>query len=436
MSPMQRTRKGNLLIVAFHFPPYAASSGPLRPLKFSRYLPEFDWSTTVLTINPFAYERADYHQWPRTEDEPAVIRAFGLDARKHLSIRGRYPKLAALPDRWGSWCLAAIPAGLRAIQERHIDVILTTFPIASAVLIGYILHKLTRKPWVVDFRDPMVHEGSQLDPLTGRIWRWLEEKAVSCASRLIFTAPSALRMYLKRYPQLAKEKCLLVVNGYDEEDFKDLRIDEPIASPSNRPLRLLHTGLLYSKERDPRPFFRAVARLKREGLISPFEVQIQLRGSGNEREYASMIEELDLDGLIQIFNPLPYREALQECADSDGLLLFQGDHFDRQIPAKTYEYLRVCKPIFALVSRAGDATALLNDMGGTTVVNLLDEEEIYKALPVFLESLRDGTHPRPDRHKILRYTRRNQAHTLAQSLSELKEVGSAKELDASNHLVR
>ena len=75
-------------------------------------------------------------------------------------------------------------------------------------------------------------------------------------------------------------------------------------------------------------------------------------------------------------------------------------------------------------------------MGGTTVVNLLDEEEIYKALPVFLESLRDGTHPRPDKHKILRYTRRNQARTLAQSLSELKEVGSAKELDASNHLVR
>ncbi len=422
MSPTQRTRKGNLLIVAFHFPPYGASSGPLRPLKFAHYLSEFAWSTTVLTINPFAYERPDYHQWRMTEDGPAVIRAFGLDARQHLSIRGRYPKLAALPDRWGSWCLAAIPAGLRAIQERHIDVILTTFPVASAVLIGYVLHKLTGKPWVVDFRDPMVHAGSQLDPLTRQIWRWLEEKAVSCASRLIFTAPSALRMYLIRYPQLAKEKCLLVVNGYDEEDFKGLRIDEPITTPSNRPLRLLHAGLLYSKERDPRPFFRAVARLRREGLISPMEVQIQLRGSGNEREYTSVLEELDLDGLIQVFNPLPYREALQECADSDALLLFQGDHFDRQIPAKTYEYLRLRKPILALASPTGDATALLNDMGGTTFVNLQDEEEIYRALPVFLESLRDGTHPLPDRHKILLYARRNQARTLALCLSELTEV--------------
>jgi hypothetical protein len=184
----------------------------------------------------------------------------------------------------------------------------------------------------------------------------------------------------------------------------------------------LHAGLLYSKERDPRPFFRAVARLRREGLISPLEVQIQLRGSGNEREYTSVLEELDLDGLIQVFNPLPYREALQECADSDALLLFQGDHFDRQIPAKTYEYLRLRKPILALASPTGDATALLNDMGGTTFVNLQDEEEIYRALPVFLESLRDGTHPLPDRHKILQYARRNQARTLALCLSELAEV--------------
>jgi len=65
---------------------------------------------------------------------------------------------------------------------------------------------------------------------------------------------------------------------------------------------------------------------------------------------------------------------------------------------------------------------LLNDMGGTTFVNLQDEEEIYRALPVFLESLRDGTHPLPDRHKILQYARRNQARTLALCLSELTEV--------------
>src|SRR5258708_34892269 len=155
MSPTQRTRKGTLLIVAFHFPPYAASSGPLRPLKFAHYLSEFAWSTTVLTINPFAYERPDYHQWRMTEDGPAVIRAFGLDARQHLSIRGRYPKLAALPDRWGSWCLAAIPAGLRAIQERPIDLTLYTFLVASARVIGLVIPKLTAKPLVWGFPDPM-----------------------------------------------------------------------------------------------------------------------------------------------------------------------------------------------------------------------------------------------------------------------------------------
>ena len=37
--------------------------------------------------------------------------------------------------------------------------ILSTYPTATAVMIGYLLHRLTGKPWIVDFRDSMTEEG-------------------------------------------------------------------------------------------------------------------------------------------------------------------------------------------------------------------------------------------------------------------------------------
>ena len=96
-------------------------------------------------------------------------RVFALDTQRHLSFRGRYPRALALPDRWVSWCLGAILSGYRTIRREKCDVILTTFPIASAVLIGWILHRLTGTPWVADFRDSMTEPDYPRDRSTWRV---------------------------------------------------------------------------------------------------------------------------------------------------------------------------------------------------------------------------------------------------------------------------
>ena len=55
------------------------------------------------------------------------------------------------------------------------------------------------------------------------MYRWIERQAMTFASRIVFTAESTRRMYRDRYPSLPAERCLLIPNGYDEEDFRDLR---------------------------------------------------------------------------------------------------------------------------------------------------------------------------------------------------------------------
>jgi hypothetical protein len=132
-----------------------------------------------------------------------------------------------------------------------------------------------------------------------------------------------------------------------------------------------------------------------------------------------MIRGLGIDDLVHLLPPLPYREALQECADSDGLLLLQAASCNHLIPAKVYEYLRLRRPILALTAEDGDTAELLRETGGATTVDLADEEAIYRTLPSFLRLVRNGIHPLPDGGKVPRYARQNQAADLAKSLSGL-----------------
>jgi glycosyltransferase involved in cell wall biosynthesis len=408
--------RGRVLVAAYHFPPQAGSSGLLRSLKFCRYLPEFGWKPTVLTIHPRAHEQVNDSQLAEIPADVEVIRAFGLDTRRHLSFRGAYPRALALPDRWISWLLGAVPAGLRAIRKNDIDAIFTTYPIATAVLIGYVLHRLTGKPWIVDFRDSMTEDEYPQDPATRRVYRWIERKAVRHASKLLFTAPGAIRMYRQRYPELTEDRCILMPNGYDEPDFTGIAAQR---QPEER-LRLLHSGLIYPWERDPRPFFRALARLKAEGEISAQTLSVELRACGAEDEFRKNVTELGIEDLVHFLPALPYRASLQDAADADALLLLQAACCDHQVPAKAYEYLRLNKPVLALTSASGDTASQLNDAGGATIVDLADENAICDALPRFLQQVRTGSYPLPSVVKSRFYSRRIQAGRLAECLQAVK----------------
>ena len=405
--------RGRVLMVAYHFPPQAGSSGLLRSLKFCRYLPEFGWLPTVLTIDPRAYERTDTSQMAEIPPEVNVIRAFGLDSQRHLSLGGRYFRATALPDRWASWLAGAVPAGLYHIWKKNVDVIFTTYPIASAVLIGYFLHVLSGKPWVVDFRDSMTEEGYPENRRARRAYQWIERQAIGHGSRFLFTAPSTIRMYLERYPTLSADKCLLLPNGYDEPDFEDL-VPQPTIPAK---IRLLHSGLIYPWERDPGPFFRALARLKSEGKISSETVSIDLRACGSEAKFRKDVEELDIQDIVHFLPALPYRSSLQDAAQANSLLLLQAACCDHQIPAKVYEYVRLRKPILALTTHNGDTARLLDETGGATIVDLADERAIYSALPSFLSSVRSGSHPLPGKSDA--HSRHAQVRRLAGCLDGL-----------------
>ena len=411
-----RSAQRRVLLIAFHFPPQAGSSGILRTLKFCRYLPQFGWLPTVLTVHPRVYERIDISQLDEVPPEVKILRTFALDSSRHLSWRQRYAKQTALPDRWVSWVLGAVPVGWYQIQGRRIDAIFSTYPIATAHLIGYLLHCLTGKLWIVDFRDSMTEENYPFDQATRRVYQWIEKKAIQHGSLFLFTARSAIRMYLERYPELRPENCLLLPNGYDDSDFEAVSVRPP--HPLRR-IRLLHSGLIYAWERDPRPFFQALAQLKAHGQISQQTLSVDLRASGSEDEFQRYINKLGIADLVHFEPALSYRAALRDASNADALLLIQRAVCNHQVPAKTYEYLRLRKPLLALTDRNGDTAALLEEVGGSTITDPEDAQAISKTLLIFLDQVRNGIHPLPDPEVYARYSRVAQTSQLAAALDTL-----------------
>lgn len=414
-SAFENSRSKRALMVAFHFPPLLGSSGILRTLKFSQYLPEFGWQPIVLTAHPRAYpERANANA---VRACTIVHRAFALDTRRHLSIRGAYPQSLALPDRWASWWLGAVPAGLRLIRKYRPELIWSTYPVATAHLIGLTLHRLTGVPWVADFRDPMAQDGYPADPLEWRVYKWLEHQVLRHSAHSVFTTPGALRSYSETYPGVPAARFELIPNGYDEADFASLNSIQ--ARPNGGPIVLVHSGTLYPSERDPRQLFAALSKLLRTGKLRCGELKIVLRATGHDDYIKQLLAQFAIAQVVSIEPPLPYRDALAEMIAADGLLILQASNCNEQIPAKLYEYLRARRPVLALTDPNGDSAAALQEAGIDTIAPLDSTDAIIEALPRFLDLVRCGQAPVATHEHIAKSSRRFRTQQLAALFNRL-----------------
>lgn len=382
-----------VLMIAYHYPPQHGSSGLQRTLSFGNYLPEFGWEPIVLTAHPRAYPAIDNGQVGDISKNIRVYRAFALDTSRHLSINGRYSRLMALPDPFVTWWLGAVPKALYLIKKYRPDVIWTTYPIATAHLIGISIHKLTGIPWIADFRDSMTESNYPRDRRKKKVYQWIERCTVKLCTTAVFTTPGAVEMYSERYPDLPKNRWVAIGNGYDENLFRS--VEEDLASTQedvkkSTRIVLVHSGILYPDERDPQCFFSAVSELKREGKIDAEKINIVLRATGHDTLYQGMLIDFDISDIVSLEPSIAYRDAFREMLSSDGLIIFQASSCNHQIPAKAYEYLRAGKPVLALTDPNGDTARMLNDWGIAQLAPLDDKISIKDTLINFIRQIKSG----------------------------------------------
>jgi glycosyltransferase involved in cell wall biosynthesis len=404
-------------MIAFHFPPLHGSSGIQRTLKFVRYLPEHGWQPIVLSASPRAYEKISNDQIDDIPPDIVVKRAFALDASRHFALGTRYPRFLALPDRWAPWVVGGVLSGLSLIRKHRPEVIFSTYPIASAHVIGLALHKLSGLPWIADFRDPMTDTDYPVDPVLRRIHTWLERTTFANCDRAVVTTPGTFEMYRTKYPAL-QDRLVEIQNGYDEENFAAAE-RRAWTKARERPVTLLHSGIMYPSERDPKSFIAALGDLKRKGKISTHSLRLIFRASGHDEFLRELLEKAGVDDIVELAPSIPYEAALSEMLEADGLLIFQAANCNLQIPAKLYEYLRARRPILAVTDPQGDTAATLRRVGVNTIVRIDSATDIAEGLVAFTELVGQKMAPIADQETVLGYSRRARSAELARLFDDV-----------------
>lgn len=410
-----------VLLIAFHYPPCATSSGMQRTLAFSRDLHAHGWDPIVLTVDPRAYQRTSEGQIADIPSYVDVHRARAIDVSRLLSVSGRYVARLAVPDQWWAWSWTALLHARRLVEAAKVDVIWSTYPIASAHVLASRLHRLTGRPWIADFRDPMVEYVESMqqwfpkDEALRRSRLAIERNALEKCARAVYCTSGASRIVSDRYAGVFDSKLAVIPNGFDEDAFQvaDSFRKETAGGATRRVL--LHSGTIYpGADRDPTALFRAVRQLLDEGLVDPTSFELRLRDPSNEEYFTRLAQQHGVSSVVSILPPLPYYHALAEMMEVSALLVLQGHTSNPAVPAKLYEYLRAQRPIIGLVDPAGETAATLAGVGIDTTASLVDASAIYAQLRKWLGSTGEEMVARlPGPDVIARLSRRTRAMELA-----------------------
>jgi glycosyltransferase involved in cell wall biosynthesis len=377
-----------VLMVAFHWPPLGGSAA-IRNVQTAHTLRAHGWDPVVV--------------------HGGIWRGYPTDASLRSDVEAVEATAPFLPPGWFfpdeqvGWIPAAVGSGLHALH-RGARVIWTTSPPASAHVIGWILKRVTGRPWVMDYNvewatNPAVRwrsEGQQ------RRHRRLEAFLLRRADAVC----SLSARHLERLP--VPVRSLVVEAGYDPRRFhptprRSLKLD--------RPFVITHTGSLFGVQR-PDAFVRAVNALVEQGALAPD--RIIARFVGNLWEGAASLR--DARFRVETRSLVPYAEVPALIADSDALLVTLAPEAECVVPNKVYEYMAAGRPILAIVPRANPVTALVEGTCSGVAVDPSDEPAVRAAILSLVQGRFDYA---PDARAVASYELGPTIGKLAALLNEL-----------------
>lgn len=424
----------NVLVVAYYFPPLGLS-GVQRTLKFVKYLPQFGWRPTVLTVTPTGYFAQDETLLVDLEgvdvriervgspDPNRLFRRKGTVAPPPEAARRTFSFLSDLffiPDNKIGWRKKAVARASEILAAEKFSVIFATAPPWTDLLIGLDLREKFDIPLVVDYRDPWHDAPHKHFPTPWHRWRntTLEKRVLKRASGVITTNRRVKELMVKRFKVLSYNDVTIIPQGYDPADFdpglfpgggaaggaKAAGGGAAAAGGAGQPrdarMKVTHAGVFYGK-RSPRPFLEAVARLRTDDTEAFTALDVRLVGV-LQKEHLRLIESLGLKETVTATGYLPHRECVREMQTSDLLWLTLDN--DTQSPGKLYEYLGTRRPILGCVP-SGFVRQTLEEYGAAMVVDPGDVKGIAAALRRFASLHRDNRLPVPSASAAARFDR-------------------------------
>lgn len=287
--------------------------------------------------------------------------------------------LCYFPDQAAPWIVPATLKGCQIVRRERIDTVFATGAPWSGLVVGYLVSRLTRKPFIADFRDPWVNnpfhhsKGATLDRISAEV----ERRIVRHAAAVSLNTHALENEFLQRYPEIDRSRFFVLPNGYDPADF-DLPAHTTSRADSDI-LELCHTGFLYGV-RDPAALLTAIRVANEE--LKPLGLQVRFRQIGEinlgydvQGRYRDLLD----DGSLILESPRPYKECLAALSAADVLVNVQPDT-TTQIPSKLYDYLALGKPIISITPSTGALAQLVRKYDFGTAFDFSEHQPLARWL--------------------------------------------------------
>ena len=384
----------NILSINYDFPP-AGGAGVKRFLKFLKFLPDYGWHFTVLTVKNGAHGIIDDSLINEINPMTEVIRTMTFETlfrgkkkstNKSVSTKesNQYLKITInkyllkmyktigkglrAPDSRILWIIPALFVAHRISKRRSFDVIYTTGPTFVNHIIGAILKRKIKKKLILDFRDAWMADPMMIDGksnLLVKINTILESFVIKNADLVISTTPFVTEDFRKRYPSEKSSKFKTIYNGYDEDDFKKLN-ERTYSKPIK--LTFVYTGRLYA-ERTPKYFLKALGQLIIDNPELKKDIKAIFVGSCEQfldsKYIEDYIKQYSLENIVELTGQVTREKSLEFQKKGSILLLLIGivpkeKELTYGLSGKVFDYILSDKPILTLAN-GGSTREFINE---------------------------------------------------------------------------
>ncbi len=415
------------LIVSFYFPP-DGGGGVQRIVKWMKYLSRKEWSFTVITASEEgSLIPQDISLASETDPDTKILRIGNQQPLSQKSIlkKTKILKISNYMERWLSafffipdsrknWLTQLKPILTAELKKQKYDCLLISIPPYSLALSAAEMACQTDVPVILDMRDPWSANPYKIHPTKFHRWRdrRLELETVEMIPNIISAYQNIFFYYKKHIANFTEKKCIIIPNGFDEEDFENITAQK--LDPAY--FHIAFSGTFYSHLNNPRPLFEAIALLKRDR--PEMGKKIRFHHIGNSMiTLRKTAKKYGLSEQVNEWGYLPHKAALEYLSGMDALFFILDDRYkncENTIGGKVYEYLRLRKPILALVPEKGEAADLINYTDSGKVISPWNTQAIAETLKDWVEET-----PHFGFKNIEKFQRSLQADELAHFIEEI-----------------
>jgi len=428
----------NLLIIAYHFPPIAAS-GTIRTVKYAKYLPHFGWNPIILTVHKKPNE-IEFSDTASQRELPLGIRVYRssivepydvyrfLGGKKKqfsrkssiLHVDNESQKLTEriknlissgfIPDGKVGWLPGAVKEAKRVFVKHRIDAIYSTSPVNTSHLIAKHLARKYKRPWIADFRDPWpAHYQKRLSPFK-QLDQAIEKSVLKHATKITVAWPGILDDIKARHRDFDCNKASLLTNGFDEDDFKNL------TARKFSHFTICYAGTFY-RDRNPESLLKAMDLLFKEKPHLRSKIRLFFIGI-TDPILDVLVKKYRLDRVVTHIDYISRKKCLEYLLGSNLLYL---NTLRNCVPGKLFEYLGLRKPILALVSRDSTVSEIIQDTGTGVVIDPHNISAVRDYIDNFYHKWSQRNfHKSPKYNQgILRYSKKELTYRLSLILNHI-----------------